>query len=51
MIIVLVRLRDLEWGYHWDQKLELREVTLVGYQEGTVMENLRYDDWEKHWYN
>ena len=49
MVISLENLGGLDWGNHWDQKLELREVPLVGYQEGMVMENLRDNEWEKQW--
>ena len=37
------------WEQNWDNKLELREVTLMGYQELMVMENLRDNELGRHW--
>ena len=39
-------------GIHWESdlgdKLELREVHMIDYKEGMVVENLRANDWEKN---
>ena len=43
----------LHWEIHWDkhleQKLELREVPLMDYQEGMLMENFIAPEWWGHW--
>ena len=51
MVILLEKLRGINSGRHWGQKLVLREVPLMGSQEEmdiVVMENLRYIHWESH---
>ena len=50
MGILLENLRDIDWERHWDQNLEVIEVSLMVYQEvivRVVMAHLRVTDWVK----
>ena len=50
MGILLENLRDIDWERHWDQNLEVIEVSLMGYQRvivSVLMAHLRVPDWVK----
>ena len=39
----------MQWEQLWKVKLELRDVTMICYHDGMVMENLRNPEWGRQW--